>query len=155
MKIQSLSAENLDYIFENLSNQGKVEAETFGLTVEQVKEKFISWVNSPFSAVLSDDRNKPCMAVVLTKTDSSPANWRTNFVFARGAFVKIGKQVITFFRDFTDDMASRNYWIESLSAFGDPVTRKWFEDMGFIYDGQEGRIHKYIKGGNGHVLGRR
>jgi hypothetical protein len=146
MRIHPLSVDTVCFIFDNLSRSGKTEAEAFGVSVEQMKEKFLGMIKEPFGVVFCDNEDIPCAVAVLTSIGAG--KWRTNLQATEYGLDRIGFAITRFLKNLTDDMIQRKHSLEILSASSNGTTGKWFKTMGFNYIGAEGKAHRFIKKGN-------
>uniref|UniRef100_A0A6M3IDV8 Uncharacterized protein n=1 Tax=viral metagenome TaxID=1070528 RepID=A0A6M3IDV8_9ZZZZ len=144
MKIVPLDKENIDIVFNDLWDIGKKEIALFDESVESKKESFIKMIGLPFTGALCDDNDQPCALVALKRENQF--KWTSNFVAIEGGFRKIYVHATSLFIKISDRIVSnRVSEIEIRSAYKFGKPSKWFEFMGFKYEGGTRTEHYYVK----------
>lgn len=149
MKIRPLDTENIDHVIGNLWNRGRLELDKWGISLEELKDRFSSMIGNPWTFVFCDDY-EPCALCFLVPI--GPMKWRTCFAATESGFQKIWLPMSLFMTRLSDSLVADGGYIECIS--GTPDAREWFESMGFKLDFSNDVIDKYEKSGKiNHAIG--
>lgn len=143
MKIGPLTEDGINSVIDNISEDCKKEAEMFGVSLDQLRAKFMEMVREPFTGSFYDG-NICCSICALHSIGTF--RWRVHLVSAEGRLKRIVLSITRFLKKISDDMVRRGGYIEILSDYSERTDR-WHGAMGFKLTGTDGPIHKYTKGG--------
>ncbi len=143
MRISPLTVQGIDYVLDNLSEQGRREAQVFGQTVQDLKDRF--YKANLFNLAFYDDAGTCCVIIYLEPLAFQ--KWRTHFAATDEGFKKIGFQLTRFLEKFSTDMVKKGHEIEVVSLLGNGKYLNWFSLLGFKLAETQGKICKFVKGG--------
>jgi hypothetical protein len=145
MKITDLTAENVNFIVDNLWNRGRQELEVFGTSIEEYRKRCMEMVGEPFTGTFLDDDGNAC-AFLFLRPILDYRQWNTTFAATEEGFNKIWFPMSKFLRQFSDVIVlDNNVEIQLLSAHSNGKAHEWFSFLGFRKVSVEGKITKYIK----------
>ena len=147
MKISPITAESIDYVIENLSEVSKIEADVFELTMGDLRQMYIGFIDQPFSGTFLSDEGIPFAVMCLHLIGAM--KWRAHFIFTEEAFRDNAVALTLFFKRFSSRiiMDSKGE-IEILSIHGLEEVDRWHTALGFKFSGMDADIARFVKKGS-------
>ncbi len=147
MILRPLTGKSINYVFADLSETSRGDAEALGQTIEDMKQGFIKAIGQPFTMAFYDERGKCCAVIRLDPIGKmKERHFRAYFVDRAGLLKGISLPLTRFLRNITTEMTNRDkIKVEFQSRCADEKAEKWFRAMGFEQI-DSGRFKTFCKG---------
>lgn len=143
-----LTPEHVNAVFENPWERARKEAEVFGNTIEDERQRFLAMAGQPFAvAVLDNDDSCACLICLEPR---GPFFWRAFFMATEEGFKRVWMDVTKLIARLTDRMITENGHTGKIEIISHDATGRahdWFRVMGFRYAGADTTpdTHRFVK----------
>ena len=146
MIIKRFTEENIDFVFDNLWQQGKDELRDFETTQETTRKAFKDMIQEPWALSFYQEEDGPCCALSYLKPIGNMA-WQSAFAATEEGFKSIWFSLTKYLRGTTDlivnDLTEGKGRIELLTTSDSDLN--WFSALGFTLTKTDGAIDYYLK----------
>ncbi len=144
MKISPLTKEAIDFSFNNLSEISMNDSKVFNESVEEMKGRFEGAMGGPFAMSFYNNEMECC--AIFNAELIGLCEWRIYFADVKNKLKDISVPFTMFFKRISDEIVQKHGGsLKIFSAFSEGKPRRWFELMGFVYEGTNGKVSKYVK----------
>jgi hypothetical protein len=149
MIIGNFTQGSIEYVFCNIWDKSKDEADIFNISMDELKRNYTKRITEPWSFAFYEKLHGECCALGYLEPIGHLI-WRSNFIATQQGFNKIWFPMSIFMKRLSDHLVGEGNGTGYIEILSDPRNKKaeeWFNVMGFYLLSRTEKVDKYVKFG--------